>query len=93
MTSALLNLLHPIRAEFDASAEWQDISNKAYPPPEVKKKEKKVKDKGSRHPGAGKGAEAQPDGHVEGKWKDQVDLETRVKAEMEKPDTRPEKHS
>lgn len=42
----------PIQAEFQASKEWQEIAIKAYPPPA--KKEKKVKDKGSRHPGNAK---------------------------------------
>lgn len=40
----------PIQTAFQASKEWQEITLKAYPPPE--KKQKKVKDKGSRHPGA-----------------------------------------
>ena len=52
VTDALLDLMKPIQDEFRESTEWQDIEKKAYPPPEVKKKEKKVKDKGSRHPGA-----------------------------------------
>ena len=52
VTEALLELLKPIQDEFRQSTEWQEIEKKAYPPPETKKKEKKVKDKGSRHPGA-----------------------------------------
>jgi tyrosyl-tRNA synthetase len=44
--------LAPIHEAFQASKEWQEISVKAYPPPA--KKEKKVKDKGSRHPGQAK---------------------------------------
>ncbi len=51
VTAALLALLAPIQTEYQNSPEWQGIALKAYPPPEVKKKEKKVKDKGSRHPG------------------------------------------
>ena len=39
----------PIQEAYQASKDWQDITLKAYPPPE--KKQKKVKDKGSRHPG------------------------------------------
>ncbi len=39
-------------AAYEASKEWQEITLKAYPPPE--KKQKKVKDKGTRHPGARK---------------------------------------
>lgn len=49
VTKSLNELLAPIHAEFSASKEWQEIAIKAYPPPA--KKEKKVKDKGSRHPG------------------------------------------
>lgn len=42
----------PIQAEFQASKEWQEITEKAYPPPPPpQKKVKKPKDKGSRHPG------------------------------------------
>jgi tyrosyl-tRNA synthetase len=42
----------PIQAAYEASAEWQEITLKAYPPPVVQKKVKKVKDKGTRFPGA-----------------------------------------
>ncbi|KAK4032593.1 hypothetical protein C8A01DRAFT_20338 [Parachaetomium inaequale] len=45
-------LLAPIQEAFQASKEWQEIAEKAYPPPP--KKEKKVKNKGTRHPGAAK---------------------------------------
>ncbi|KAK4249764.1 hypothetical protein C7999DRAFT_12469 [Corynascus novoguineensis] len=45
-------LLAPIQEAFQASKEWQDIAEKAYPPPP--KKEKKVKNKGTRYPGAAK---------------------------------------
>ncbi|TLS25136.1 hypothetical protein PpBr36_07034 [Pyricularia pennisetigena] len=51
-TKALLELLTPIQAEFEASKEWQEVTEKAYPPEEKKKKEKKIKNKGTRHPGA-----------------------------------------
>lgn len=70
VTSALLELLAPIQAEFQASSEWQAIEQKAYPPPPSQKKVKKAKDKGSRHPGV----QAMPDGHVEGWEKEGVDL-------------------
>ncbi|KAL8342598.1 hypothetical protein RB598_004125 [Gaeumannomyces tritici] len=53
VTKGLLELMAPIQAEFQASKEWQEVTEKAYPPPEVKKKEKKVKNKGTRHPRAG----------------------------------------
>ncbi|KJZ76846.1 Tyrosine--tRNA ligase [Hirsutella minnesotensis 3608] len=49
VAKGLNELLAPIHAAFQNSKEWQDIALKAYPPPP--KKEKKVKDKGSRHPG------------------------------------------
>ena len=44
----------PIQAAYQASKEWQEVTLKAYPPEDKKKKVKKVKDKGSRYPGAGK---------------------------------------
>ncbi|KAB8227190.1 hypothetical protein ETB97_009479 [Aspergillus alliaceus] len=50
VAAALVELMAPIRAAYEGSAEWQEITLKAYPPPE--KKQKKVKDKGSRYPGA-----------------------------------------
>ncbi|KAF9892408.1 hypothetical protein FE257_001516 [Aspergillus nanangensis] len=57
VADALVELMAPIRAAFEASPEWQELTLKAYPPPEQKKKVKKAKDKGSRYPGAGKAAE------------------------------------
>lgn len=45
-------LLAPIQEAFQASKEWQEIAEKAYPPPP--KKEKKVKNKGTRYPGGAK---------------------------------------
>ena len=60
---------------------------KAYPRAESKKKEKKTKDKGSRHPGGvAKGVEAQPDGHVEGARKDRVNLSSGAEAALENLD-------
>lgn len=47
VAEALNDLLAPIQEAFQASTEWQEIALKAYPPPV---KEKKVKDKGTRHP-------------------------------------------
>lgn len=52
VTRALVDLLRPIQAEFQASQEWQDVERKAYPPAETGKKKKTPKDKGSRYPGA-----------------------------------------
>lgn len=57
VSKALVELTAPIRAAYEESKEWRDITLKAYPPPE--KKVKKVKDKGSRHPG-NKPAEGKP---------------------------------
>ena len=78
----------PIQAEFQASTEWQEVEKKAYPPPEVKKKQKKVKDKGSRHPDSAtaKAVQSKPDGHVEGAGKDQANLATGAEAAMENLD-------
>ena len=86
MTTALLELLDPIQKDFLSSPEWKEIEQKAYPPPEVKKKEKKVKDRGTRFPGAKQEVEAKPDGHVEGKAQDQVNLATGAEAAMENLD-------
>ncbi|KAI4093358.1 MAG: hypothetical protein LQ344_002946 [Seirophora lacunosa] len=86
ITKALIELLKPIQAEYQASAEWQDIANKAYPPPEVKKKDKKPKNLGTRFPGAKAGVEAKPDGHVEGNSKDQVNLGTDAEGAMQNLD-------
>lgn len=54
VTTALTDLMAPIQAAYQASPEWQEITQKAYPPPVVEKKQKKAKDKGSRYPGANK---------------------------------------
>ncbi|KAM7196217.1 hypothetical protein V8F33_006329 [Rhypophila sp. PSN 637] len=50
ISTGLNDLIKPIREAFEANKEWQDVALKAYPPPP--KKVKKVKDKGSRYPGA-----------------------------------------
>jgi len=55
IAEALVELLTPIQKAFQESKEWQENEKKAYPPPEDKKKVKKVKDKGSRYPGGAKG--------------------------------------
>jgi tyrosyl-tRNA synthetase len=53
----------PIHEAYLASPEWQEITLKAYPPPVVQKKQKKVKDRGSRHPfAAGKEQQVRVDG-------------------------------
>lgn len=48
-------MMAPLHAAYAASSEWQDITLKAYPPPE--KKVKKVKDRGTRFPIQGKAGE------------------------------------
>ncbi len=63
-SDALVELLAPIQAEFQASAEWQDIEKKAYPPAEPAKKKKQPKDKGSKYPGGG-AANSKPDNQGE----------------------------
>lgn len=60
VAEALIELLAPIQKAFQESKEWQEIEKKAYPPPEEKKKVKKVKDKGTFHPGARKGQVPNP---------------------------------
>lgn len=72
-TAALVDLLAPIQAEFEASPEWQDIEKKAYPPAEPAKKKKQPKDKGSKYPGAAN-VTAKPDGSIEGQGKEQVEV-------------------
>ena len=69
-TAALLELLAPIQAEYQASKEWQEVAELAYPELVEKKKKKEKKDKGSKHPGV----QTLPDGHVEGEKKEEVDL-------------------
>ncbi|KIY01602.1 uncharacterized protein Z520_03154 [Fonsecaea multimorphosa CBS 102226] len=71
--TALVELLAPIQAEFQASPEWQEIEKKAYPPPEPAKKKKQPKDKGSRYPGASN-VTSKPDGSIEGEGKEEVEV-------------------
>jgi tyrosyl-tRNA synthetase len=71
-SDALVDLLAPIQAEFQASPEWQDIEKKAYPPAEPAKKKKQPKDKGSRYPGGN--VSVKPDGSVEGEGKAEADV-------------------
>ena len=80
--SALNALLAPIQEAYQSSTEWQEIDKQAYPPPPPK--EKKVKNKGTKHPGAPQGVVAQPDGHVEGEQKDKVSLGSGAAATIEK---------
>jgi tyrosyl-tRNA synthetase len=56
--SGLNALLDPIRKKFESDKVWQECAAKAYPAVEVKKKEKKVKNKGTGYPGAAKVGES-----------------------------------
>jgi len=59
VADAINALLAPIREDFKNDPEFQEAESKGYPPPvKQEKKSKKPKDKGSRHPGAAKKAEA-----------------------------------
>lgn len=66
VADAIIELLEPIRKEFEASPEFQEAQAKGYPvaQPEKTKKVKKPKNKGSRYPGAQKqdGSEPVQDG-------------------------------
>ena len=50
VTKRLIEMTAPIQKMYQESKEWQEITLKAYPPAELKKKDKKVKNKGTRHP-------------------------------------------
>ncbi|RAO66302.1 uncharacterized protein BHQ10_002314 [Talaromyces amestolkiae] len=54
VAEALTSLMAPISEAYQKSPEWQEITLKAYPPPVVQKKQKKIKDKGSHYPGGNK---------------------------------------
>ncbi|KAL9578828.1 MAG: hypothetical protein Q9212_005469 [Teloschistes hypoglaucus] len=89
VTKALVDLLRPIQDEYTNSSSWQEVTNKGYPAAEVKKKEKKVKNLGTRFPGNKSGVEAKPDGHIEGAQKDQVNLGTGAEEAMNNLDMKP----
>ena len=91
VADALNAILAPIQAEFQGNKAWQEITLKAYPPPAAPpKKEKKAKNRGTRFPGAQPAGEAgvvaQPDGHVEGPRKAEVDVGKSAAQEIEKLD-------
>ncbi|KAF2218294.1 tyrosyl-tRNA synthetase [Elsinoe ampelina] len=83
VTTALNEILAPIQEAFKASKEWQDIEQKAYPPPAAPVKKKKEKNKGTRHPG---GVKAEADGHVEGTDAAEVNLGKDVNEAIKKLD-------
>lgn len=72
-------ILAPVQAAFKASTEWQEIEKKAYPPPAAPEKKKKVKNLGTRFPGAVK---AQPDGSVQGEGAQEVSVGKDVQDAM-----------
>lgn len=92
VTEALLEILGPIRKTFVESKEWQEIEQRAYPPPPAPEKKKKVKNLGSRFPGAkggdakenGAPVEVKPDGHVEGEGAQEVSVGRSTQSAMEK---------
>lgn len=51
VAKALLEILQPIQEAYQQSKEWQEVAVKAYPEAQPVKKEKKVKNRGTRHPG------------------------------------------
>ena len=75
VADALNELLAPVQKEFASTPDWKEVTEKAYPPPEIKKKEKKPKNRGTRFPGSRETVEAKPDGHIEGNGKDDVNLD------------------
>ncbi len=82
-TTALVDLLAPIQAEFQSSQEWQEVEKKAYPPTEPVKKKKQPKDKGSRYPGGGN-IKSKPDGTVEGENTQEVEVGRNAEEAMAK---------
>ncbi|KAK3695951.1 Tyrosine--tRNA ligase cytoplasmic [Vermiconidia calcicola] len=75
VTDALLEILTPIRKVFEENKAWQEVEQKAYPPPPAPEKKKKVKNLGTRFLDVKEGekaaatngsVEAKADGHVEG---------------------------
>ncbi|PNH32872.1 hypothetical protein BJF96_g3936 [Verticillium dahliae] len=76
VTKALLELMEPIVKDFESSKEWQEVMLKAYPPEEKAKKVKKVKDKGSRHPGAGPAGAEKAEGKNEKPIEEQTGIST-----------------
>ncbi|KAF5025423.1 hypothetical protein F66182_2483 [Fusarium sp. NRRL 66182] len=57
VSAGLNEIMSSIMADYEASKEWQEITLKAYPQPAKEKKAKKVKNLGTRFPGA-KGGDA-----------------------------------
>lgn len=71
LTAHLNTFLAPIREEYLATPEWQEIDLKGYPPPVSEKKVKKAKDKGdpakrAAAAAAKKGLSVNEDGSLKG---------------------------
>lgn len=96
LTHHLNELLAPIRAEFDADKEWQDIAQQAYPVVQEVKVKKVKKDKGDPEKRAAaaaaaaakKGIVTQPDGHVEGKGAEKVTVGSSSEEMLKKLDVK-----
>lgn len=59
VTKAIISLLEPIQAAYNASPEWQEVERRAYPPPPFEEKKKKPKkDKGTKAPNRNVGAKS-----------------------------------
>lgn len=88
VTEALLAILEPIRKRFEESKEWQEIEQKAYPPPPAPVKKVKEKKLGTRFPGAKSaadgGVEAKAGGHVEGAKAQEVSVGSSTEEAMQK---------
>ncbi|KAK5135713.1 hypothetical protein LTR08_004699 [Meristemomyces frigidus] len=93
VTEALLEVLGPIRKAFVESKAWQEVEQRAYPPPPApEKKKNKVKKLGTRFPGGkggeekenGPAAEMKPDGHMEGKGAQELSVGKSTEGGMEK---------
>lgn len=76
VAKAINELVAPIRDEFDASKDWQELVERAYPPEKKVVKEKKQKDRGTMFPGPKekkpqqKGGAAPADGAVTSQTED-----------------------
>lgn len=81
VSEALNAVLAPIQAEFQADKDWQEALQAGYPTDDgKKKKDKKVKDKGSRYPAGN--VKTNPDGTVEGPDAEKVKLGGSVQDAM-----------
>lgn len=86
VTTALNKLLEPIQTAFNASKEWQDITESAYPPlPPPPKKVKKEKNLGTFNPRLkGEGSGKKDSEATKGDDKASKDIQAKVKDGEEK---------